>query len=156
MWLGVKHRENLRFARTKIWGVTRNLFRAVGLNLYKLGMIKAEEVHICNLLLCPYYSCCICLVKDVFYLTVDELFTYVEGRSVTNDLMALTDLRKKEWSGYKKVNHYNGTACVHMCVIINIQGLQPPERFMTNGAVGPYLLFPQLLDDLDLLREVEV
>lgn len=36
------------------------------------------------------------------------------------------------------------------------QGLQPPERFMTNGAVGPYQLFPQLLDDLDLLREVEV
>ena len=42
-------------------------------------------------------------MKDVFYLTVDELFEYVEGRSVTNDLMALTDLRKKEWSGYKKV-----------------------------------------------------
>lgn len=27
---------------------------------------------------------------------------------------------------------------------------------MTNGAIGPYLLFPQLLDDLDMLREVEV
>lgn len=43
------------------------------------------------------------LTKDVFYLTVDELFAYVEGRSVTNDLTALADLRKKEWSGYKKV-----------------------------------------------------
>ena len=36
------------------------------------------------------------------------------------------------------------------------QGLQPPERFMTTGAVGSYLLFPQLLDDLDLLRDLEV
>lgn len=44
MWLGVKHRENLRFARTKIWGVVRNLFRAVGMNLYKLGVIKTEQV----------------------------------------------------------------------------------------------------------------
>jgi len=42
-------------------------------------------------------------MKDVFYLTVDELFAYVEGRSVTNDLSALAELRKKEWNGYKKV-----------------------------------------------------
>ena len=35
------------------------------------------------------------------------------------------------------------------------QGLPPPERFMTHQAVGPYLLFPQLLDDLDLLKDLE-
>ena len=34
--------------------------------------------------------------------------------------------------------------------------MPPPERFMTHQAVGPYLLFPQLLDDLDLLKELEV
>lgn len=56
----------------------------------------------------------------------------------------------------RRFDHHNNTACVHVCVIINMQGLQPPERFMTNGAIGPYLLFPQLLDDLDMLREVEV
>ncbi|XP_065909543.1 rifampicin phosphotransferase-like isoform X2 [Dysidea avara] len=113
---GVKHRENLRFARTKIWGVIRNLFRGVGLNLYKLGIIKEKE--------------------DVFYLTVDELYAHVEGRSVTNNLAGIVELRKSEWTSYKK-------------------GLQPPERFMTTGAVGSYLLFPQLLDDLDLLRDLE-
>lgn len=26
---------------------------------------------------------------------------------------------------------------------------------MTRGAVGPYLLFPQLLEDLDLLKSLE-
>jgi hypothetical protein len=26
---------------------------------------------------------------------------------------------------------------------------------MTHGAVGPYLLFPQILEDLDLLRSLE-
>ena len=55
-------------------------------------------------------------MKDVFYLTVDELFAYVEGRSVTNDLAALADLRRKEWSGYKKVlttlMHYYMCSCV--------------------------------------------
>lgn len=37
----------------------------------------------------------------------------------------------------------------------NFQGLPPPERFMTRGAIGPYLLFPQILDDLDLLKDLE-
>lgn len=27
---------------------------------------------------------------------------------------------------------------------------------MTQGALGPYLLYPQLLDDLDLLKSLEV
>ena len=44
MMLGVKHRENLRFARTKIWGVVRNLFRGVGKNLHGLGVIKSPQV----------------------------------------------------------------------------------------------------------------
>ena len=100
-WLGIKHRENLRFARTKIWGIVRNLFRAVGTNLHKLGIIKTEQVHSIAILHTGYWL--LCFMKDVFYLTVDELFAYVEGRSVTNDLAALADLRKKEWSGYKKV-----------------------------------------------------
>ena len=34
--------------------------------------------------------------------------------------------------------------------------MPPPERFMTRGACGVHFLFPQLLDDLDLLREHEV
>lgn len=114
VWLGVRHRENLRFARTKIWGVVRNLFRAVGMNLYKLGMIKTEEVRACVYLLYTYWYCLICLMKDVFYLTVDELFAYVEGRSVTNNLTALADLRKKEWSEYKKVWSCISIAHVHM------------------------------------------
>ena len=40
--------------------------------------------------------------------------------------------------------------------VVPLQGLPPPERFMTRGAVGPYLPFPTLLEDLDLLKEHEV
>ena len=39
---------------------------------------------------------------------------------------------------------------------ISLQGFPPPERFITQGALGPYLLYPQLLDDLDLLKSLEV
>ena len=44
--LAVKHRENMRFARAKLWGIIRSLFRAVGLNLKKLGLTDDKEVRI--------------------------------------------------------------------------------------------------------------
>lgn len=41
---GVKHRENLRFARTKLFGIFRDLFRGIGVNLVRLGLIKTRQV----------------------------------------------------------------------------------------------------------------
>ena len=41
---GVKHRENMRFARTKLFGVFRDLFRAIGNNLVRLGLLKTRQV----------------------------------------------------------------------------------------------------------------
>ena len=51
------------------------------------------------------------LFQDVFFLTVEELYAFVEGRSVTNDLRGLVDLRRKEYDGYRK-------------------GMPPPERLI--------------------------
>lgn len=42
--IGVRHRENLRFARTKLFGVFRNLFRAIGANFVKLELLKDHQV----------------------------------------------------------------------------------------------------------------
>lgn len=113
---GVRHRENMRFARTKLFGIFRNLFRSIGTNFVKLGLLEDRQ--------------------DVFYLTVDELYTFVDGRAVTNNISGLVDLRKREFEGYNK-------------------GLAPPERFLSKGACGVHFLFPQILDDLDLLKEQE-
>lgn len=70
------------------------------------------------LILLPW--CLVYFIKDIFYLTVDELFAYVEGRSVTNDLMALAELRKKEWSGYKKVTVLIFTCACEKCIVVTI------------------------------------
>ena len=40
----VKHRENLRFSRTKLFGVFRTLFRAIGHNLVQLHLLKDRQV----------------------------------------------------------------------------------------------------------------
>jgi pyruvate,water dikinase len=93
------------------------VFRAIGNCLVKLGLIDQK--------------------LDVFYLTVDDLFAFVDGRSVTNNLRGLIGLRRAETDQYQK-------------------SLPPPERFMTRGACGAYWVFPSLLDDLNLLKELEV
>ena len=81
---GVRHRENLRFARTKLFGVFRDLFRAIGENFVDLGLLKERQ--------------------DVFYLTVEEIFAFVEGRAVTNNIPGLVELRREEFNGYRKVH----------------------------------------------------
>ena len=47
------------------------------------------------------------MLQDVFYLTVEEIFAFVEGRAVTNDLAGLVELRRKEYDGYRKVCPYH-------------------------------------------------
>jgi pyruvate,water dikinase len=106
----------MRFSRSKLFGVYRELFRAIGSSLVALGLLTDRQ--------------------DVFYLTMEELFAFVDGRAVTNNLSDLAQLRKLEFDGYKK-------------------GLPPPERFMTRGAVGTYFLYPAILEDLNLLKELE-
>ena len=40
----------------------------------------------------------------MFYLTVDDLFAFVDGRSVTNNLRGLINLRRAETDEYRKVS----------------------------------------------------
>jgi len=81
--LGVKNRENLRFARTRIYGLLRELLRAVGQRFTAAGILAAPE--------------------DVFYLTLDEVWDYVEGMAVTTDLRGLAALRRAEFDRYREV-----------------------------------------------------
>ena len=51
-----------------------------------------------------YFTWYVIFFQDVFYLTQDELYAFVDGRSVTNNLMGLVELRKKEYDDYRKVS----------------------------------------------------
>ena len=82
--LGVKNRENMRFARTRIYGLLREVLRALGRHLATGGLI--DEPH------------------DVFYLTLDEAWDFVKGTAVTTDLAALTRLRRAEFDEYRKAD----------------------------------------------------
>ncbi len=109
----VRQRENLRFDRTKVFGLARHLFRGIGLQLVRLHVLEA--------------------VDDVFYLTLDEISAFVEGRLAVTDLGGLATLRRQEYARFR-------------------QAPAPPDRFLTQGAVGVWAQQPQLLDAADLLR----
>jgi pyruvate,water dikinase len=109
----VLDREDLRFIRTNGFGVTRRLFRAIGVNLHKLGLIAGP--------------------RDVFFLTMDEIVAFAEGRSLVLDFRGLVEVRTREFQEYRDTP-------------------PPPDRFVTVGASGMYLRDPRSLADADLLR----
>lgn len=109
----VKNRENLRFLRTKAFGVSRKLFRAVGKHLDRLEVLAAKE--------------------DVFFLNVDEIWDFIEGKAECLELSSLARIRR--------IDYENNMKCA-----------DPPERFMTFGAAGVSFRNIQILNAGDLVK----
>jgi pyruvate,water dikinase len=80
--LGVKNRENLRFARTRIYGLLRELLRAIGEDFMTEGLLSTAD--------------------DIFYLEIDEVWDFIRGRAVTTDLKGLAALRRAEFDAYRR------------------------------------------------------
>lgn len=81
---GVKYRENMRLARTRLFGLMRDAYRAMGQRLVEAGKLRTA--------------------RDVFYLTTEELRAYHEGRAVSAELQSIADARRGEYAGYEKMS----------------------------------------------------
>jgi rifampicin phosphotransferase len=92
----VSARENLRYERTRAFGIVREIFSQLGRNFYSEGILDNP--------------------RDIFYLTTEEIFRFIEGTAVTQNLKALIALRKEEFDGYRNA-------------------APPSERFATYGTV---------------------
>ena len=79
----VKNREAMRLARTRMFGLYRAAYQAIGARLSRAGALKAP--------------------RDVFYLSVEEIRAYYEGRSVGAALGALANTRRDEFLAYEDV-----------------------------------------------------
>jgi len=77
----VRCRENLRFERTRAFGMARRIAAEMGRRFASLDLIEGP--------------------RDIFYLTLDEMLAVVEGTAVTKDLKALVALRRAEFSRYQ-------------------------------------------------------
>ena len=105
----VKNRENLRFERTLLFGRVRELFLRIGFILASMNVIEEK--------------------RDIFYLEVDEILFYIDGKSTTNNLKELIAIRKKEYEKYQ-----NNT---------------PDNRFYSYGAVNIGNTFKRIEENKD-------
>lgn len=92
----LRARENLRFERTRVFGRARQI-------VLELGKRLAVQD-------------CLAEPRDVFYLEIEELLGFVEGRATTTDLKGLAAVRKAEFTAWREAP-------------------APAERFETRGLV---------------------
>ena len=78
----VSDRERLRFLRTRIFGLVREIFRAFGDLFVSAGALDERD--------------------QVWYLTVDEVHGLVRGTAVSTDVRGLAELRRREFEGYRE------------------------------------------------------
>jgi len=78
----VKARENMRLMRTRMFGLMRDVYLEVGNQLAFYGVLDGP--------------------RDIFYLTVEEIEAYVDGRSVQSKFKPLVATRKEEFASYEK------------------------------------------------------
>ncbi|MFV8257646.1 phosphoenolpyruvate synthase [Bdellovibrio bacteriovorus] len=76
----VKNRENTRFARTRIYGIARTIFQTIGEDLASLGALENP--------------------RDIFWLTIEEVFGIYNGTLPSFDLKAFVELRKKDYARF--------------------------------------------------------
>lgn len=75
----IARRENLRFARTRVFGLVRLIFNCAGERLYQANLIDKAD--------------------DVFYLKRDDIFAAANGTNLSS-LRCLIKARKEEWLAY--------------------------------------------------------
>lgn len=78
----VKNRENTRFARTRIYGIARTIFQTIGEDLASLGCLEQP--------------------RDIFWLTIEEVFGIYNGTLPSYDLKAFVNLRKKDYERFSE------------------------------------------------------
>ncbi len=79
----VSNRENLRYERTRAFGIVRQIFTATGKQFYAENLIENP--------------------RDIFYLKKEEIFEFIQGTSVNRNLKNLISLRKKEFEDFEKI-----------------------------------------------------
>jgi rifampicin phosphotransferase len=99
----IRDRENLRFERTRVFAVVRRIFLGFGHALVRAGRLDEP--------------------RDVFWLTIEEVFGWADGTGVSTDFRPLVEARRAEFDDYAA-------------------GPPPPERFETVGPPAEATLVP--------------
>jgi phosphohistidine swiveling domain-containing protein len=78
----VRDRENLRFERTRVFGVVRRIFVGIGTRMAEAGLLREP--------------------RDVFWLRIEEVFGTLDGTATGGGLRATVEQRKAEFAAYER------------------------------------------------------
>lgn len=81
----VSNRENLRYARTRGFGMVRRIFVAMGEVFFSEGLIDDP--------------------RDIFWLKQEEIFDMIQGASEMNELRPLISTRKSQYAVYARAEN---------------------------------------------------
>ncbi|MFB6249216.1 MAG: PEP/pyruvate-binding domain-containing protein, partial [Salinibacter sp.] len=116
----VADRENLRFERTRVFGVCRRIFVEMGRRLHAEGLLDDP--------------------RDVFYLEVDEVLGVVEGTASTTDLSALVAARRAEFECYREAepppDRFRTRGAVHVHDLIEPEDDVPADADASTRLEG--------------------
>lgn len=110
-------RENLRFERTRVFGMARRLFLEMGRRLHTNEVLNDPQ--------------------DVFYLEVEEVLGFAEGTATTTDLRLLSAMRRAEFVSYADEaappDRFTTRGAVHLPQPLV---LTQPEEAAETGSTG--------------------
>lgn len=78
----IRNRENMRLARTRMFALYRDVFLELGQQFASDGLLEQQ--------------------RDIFYLSLEEIYAWYDGRAVQTNLKGLTQLRKAEYQGFEQ------------------------------------------------------
>ena len=78
--MGIRNREAMRLARTRIYAILREMLRSIGEQFATERVLDSAD--------------------DIFWLTLDEVWDFIKGTAVSTDLRGIAALRKAEYDRY--------------------------------------------------------
>lgn len=109
----IKIRENLRYERTKAYGIIRKVFRQIGIHMKDSNIIENE--------------------RDIFYLTINEIFGLIDASAIDTNLKEIVKIRKRKYEHYKMIPAL-------------------PDRFLTKGFISEEFYYENLTTETNKNR----
>ena len=79
----IKIREKLRFQRTIVFALAKNIFKQIGIYLKNSNIINNE--------------------RDIFYMTTNEIFGLINASIIDTNIKKIIEIRKKNYDIYKQL-----------------------------------------------------
>jgi rifampicin phosphotransferase len=112
----VSNRENLRFERTRGFGMVRIIMCEIGKKLALMQVIEKEE--------------------DVFYLEQNEIFNFIKGTSSDTNLKGLIAFRKQEFVKFEELEipeRIRSKGSVYLEKIVSKNNIEVPQEDVLQG-----------------------